>query len=55
MHSWSQRLTGYSAPWGVPSTYARSGGTIPVVAEPHRRYRKPSAMWGLSRPSDRIH
>jgi acetylornithine deacetylase/succinyl-diaminopimelate desuccinylase-like protein len=43
------------ATWGVPSAHVRSGGTIPVVAELDRRYRMPAAMWGLSRPADRIH
>jgi acetylornithine deacetylase/succinyl-diaminopimelate desuccinylase-like protein len=44
-----------SATWGSPPAYVRSGGTIPVVAELHRRYRTPAAMWGLSRPADRVH
>jgi acetylornithine deacetylase/succinyl-diaminopimelate desuccinylase-like protein len=43
------------ATWGSPPAYVRSGGTIPVVAELHRRYRMPAAMWGLSRPADHIH
>jgi acetylornithine deacetylase/succinyl-diaminopimelate desuccinylase-like protein len=43
------------ATWGVPPAHLPSGGTIPVVAELHRRYRMPAAMWGLSRPADRIH
>jgi acetylornithine deacetylase/succinyl-diaminopimelate desuccinylase-like protein len=43
------------ATWGVPAAHVRSGGTIPVVAELHHRYRMPAAMWGLSRPADRIH
>jgi acetylornithine deacetylase/succinyl-diaminopimelate desuccinylase-like protein len=43
------------ATWGVPAAHLPSGGTIPVVAELHRRYRMPAAMWGLSRPADRIH
>ncbi len=43
------------ATWGVPPAHVRSGGTIPVVAELDRRYRMPAAMWGLSRPADRIH
>jgi hypothetical protein len=40
---------------GSPPAYVRSGGSIPVVAEPHRRYRTPAAMWRLSRPADCIH
>lgn len=43
------------ATWGKPPVYVRSGGTIPVVAELHRRFRMPAALWGLSRPGDRIH
>jgi acetylornithine deacetylase/succinyl-diaminopimelate desuccinylase-like protein len=43
------------ATWGVPPACVRSGGTIPVVAELQRRCRMPAAMWGLSRPQDRIH
>jgi acetylornithine deacetylase/succinyl-diaminopimelate desuccinylase-like protein len=43
------------AAWGVPPSHVRSGGTIPVVAELHRRYKMPAAMWGLSRPADRVH
>lgn len=43
------------ATWGIPPAHLPSGGTIPVVAELHRRYRMPAAMWGLSRPADRIH
>jgi acetylornithine deacetylase/succinyl-diaminopimelate desuccinylase-like protein len=43
------------ATWGRPPAYLRSGGTIPVVAELHRRFGMPAALWGLSRPGDRIH
>jgi acetylornithine deacetylase/succinyl-diaminopimelate desuccinylase-like protein len=43
------------ATWGEPPAYVRSGGTIPVVAELHRRFGMPAALWGLSRPGDRIH
>jgi acetylornithine deacetylase/succinyl-diaminopimelate desuccinylase-like protein len=43
------------AAWRKPPAYLRSGGTIPVVAELHRRFGMPAALWGLSRPDDRIH
>ncbi|MGD0699125.1 MAG: M20/M25/M40 family metallo-hydrolase [Trebonia sp.] len=43
------------ATWGQAPAYVRSGGTIPVVAELYRRYRMPAALWGLSRPADRVH
>jgi acetylornithine deacetylase/succinyl-diaminopimelate desuccinylase-like protein len=43
------------ATWGQPPAYLRSGGTIPVVAELHRRFRMPAALWGLSRAGDRMH
>jgi acetylornithine deacetylase/succinyl-diaminopimelate desuccinylase-like protein len=43
------------ATWGQPPAAVRSGGTIPVVAELYRRYRMPAALWGLSRPADRVH
>ena len=43
------------ATWRKPPVYLRSGGTIPVVAELHRRFGMPAALWGLSRPGDRIH
>ena len=51
------RATGRAlhATWGKPPAYVRSGGTIPVVAELHRRFGMPAALWGLSRPGDRIH
>jgi acetylornithine deacetylase/succinyl-diaminopimelate desuccinylase-like protein len=44
-----------SATWGLPPLPARSGGTVPVVAELHRRWGVPVAMSGLSTPSDRVH
>ena len=43
------------ATWGKPAAYVRSGGTIPVVAELHRRFGMPAALCGLSRSGDRIH
>ena len=44
-----------SATWGQQPIYKRSGGTIAVVAELHRRYKMPAAMWGLSGLDDRFH
>jgi acetylornithine deacetylase/succinyl-diaminopimelate desuccinylase-like protein len=41
--------------WGQRPLVIRNGGTIPVVAELHRRFGMPAAMWGLSGPDDRIH
>jgi len=41
--------------WGRSPLVIRNGGTIPVVAELHRRFGMPAAMWGLSGPDDRIH
>jgi acetylornithine deacetylase/succinyl-diaminopimelate desuccinylase-like protein len=43
------------AAWGQQPILRRSGGTIAVVAELHRRYKMPAAMWGLSGPDDRFH
>jgi acetylornithine deacetylase/succinyl-diaminopimelate desuccinylase-like protein len=43
------------ATWGQPPVPKRSGGTIPIVAELHRRYGMAAALWGLSGPGDRIH
>jgi acetylornithine deacetylase/succinyl-diaminopimelate desuccinylase-like protein len=43
------------ATWRNPPAYVRSGGTIPVVAELHRRFGTPAAIWGLSGPADHIH
>ncbi len=41
--------------WGRRPLVIRNGGTIPVVAELHRRFGMPAAMWGLSGPDGRIH
>jgi acetylornithine deacetylase/succinyl-diaminopimelate desuccinylase-like protein len=41
--------------WGVPPTFTRSGGTIPLVAHLHRRLDVPIILLGFGLPDDDIH
>lgn len=41
--------------WGVPPTFARSGGTIPLVAYLKRRFNVPVIVLGFGLPDDDIH
>jgi len=43
------------ATWGVPPLLMRSGGTIPVVDQLHRRLGVPVVLLGFGLPSDNIH
>lgn len=41
--------------WGVPPCFTRSGGSIPLVAQLHRRLRVPIVLLGFGLPDDDIH
>jgi acetylornithine deacetylase/succinyl-diaminopimelate desuccinylase-like protein len=41
--------------WGVPPVFTRSGGTIAVVSELHRRFQVPIILLGFGLSTDNIH
>lgn len=41
--------------WGVPPVFTRSGGTIPLVEQLHRRLGVPIVLLGFGLPDDNIH
>ncbi len=41
--------------WGVPPSFTRSGGSIPFVAQLHRRLQIPIVLLGFGLPDDDIH
>jgi len=43
------------AAWGVPPVLTRSGGTIPIVDQLHRRLGVPVVLMGFGLPGDNIH
>jgi acetylornithine deacetylase/succinyl-diaminopimelate desuccinylase-like protein len=43
------------ATWGVPPVLTRSGGTIPIVEQLHRRLGAPVVLLGFGLASDNIH
>jgi acetylornithine deacetylase/succinyl-diaminopimelate desuccinylase-like protein len=41
--------------WGIPPVFTRSGGTIPLVEQLHRRLGVPIVLLGFGLPDDNIH
>jgi acetylornithine deacetylase/succinyl-diaminopimelate desuccinylase-like protein len=41
--------------WGVPPVFTRSGGSIPLVEQLHRKMRVPIVLLGFGLPDDDIH
>lgn len=41
--------------WGIPPTFTRSGGSIPLVEQFHRRWQVPIVLLGFGLPDDDIH
>lgn len=41
--------------WGVPPVFTRSGGSIPLVEQLHRRLKVPVVLLGFGLPDDDIH
>jgi acetylornithine deacetylase/succinyl-diaminopimelate desuccinylase-like protein len=41
--------------WGIPPTFTRSGGSIPLVEQLHRRLQVPIVLLGFGLPDDDIH
>jgi acetylornithine deacetylase/succinyl-diaminopimelate desuccinylase-like protein len=41
--------------WGVPPAFTRSGGSIPLVEQLHRRLQVPIVLLGFGLPDDDIH
>jgi len=41
--------------WGIPPVFTRSGGSIPLVEQLHRRLQVPIVLMGFGLPDDDIH
>lgn len=41
--------------WGIPPVFTRSGGSIPLVEQLHRRLKVPIVLLGFGLPDDDIH